>query len=379
METLVRYRSVCKLWCNIVDDPLFVYMHLVKGPVELVHMALCRDEIEEDKQRKLREKRIRSFNFHLLKLDKRYGKLYKLWKKSENPTNIKSRGQSFTYVVGSYKGLVCFIREKKLHIVNPLFFNDILTVPLPPRTALSESHDDTSYLSYSFGFDELSKSFKVICILNCRNLCGHRLRNAPLVLDLGIGMSSSSSSEITWRMLSSPLIRYPCMQSKRCQSLFVDGAFLFWGTRRSPGCGNLEILSFNLEKGTFKVITLPIARGMMEHRPSLFDFDGFVDNNRRIWVLISDDENNSGNTWTEIVKTKPNFNRFESITARGFYKYNCDIMFKIINNGYRAYNMKTGIITDAPHASPGVNSKHILLHQGSLICASNLTQLNLSS
>ncbi|GAA0148532.1 hypothetical protein LIER_07945 [Lithospermum erythrorhizon] len=380
IETLVRCRSVCKLWCNILDDLKFIYDHLEKGPFEFTHLALCKDETQETNLIKLRKRRNRFYNFYLLKVDNSFGILDKVWKKSENPTNIMMKSKSF--IVGCSKGVVCFIREKKLHFVNPLFLNDVVTVPLPPLTMdLMEGHDYSSYLSYSFGFDESSKRFKVICILQCHYGCGRgNSTSAPLVLDLGIG-KSSSCREVCWRSLLSKSIRHPCIRSKGCQSVFVDGAFVFLGRRRSPGCGNLEILSFNLEKETFKTITLPISAPVLDNRMSLFDFNGSIGllglvGGETMWIWVLDLYKDI-TTWIVKFLIKVPTNWFESVHALGINKANCEIMFKINFGGYYAYNMKTGITTAPLDCPPGLD--RILLQQGSLIRASNLTPLDCSS
>ncbi|GAA0168939.1 hypothetical protein LIER_23528 [Lithospermum erythrorhizon] len=210
----------------------------------------------------------------------------------------------------------------------------------------------------------LVASCNVIMVVTCGR---GNSTSAPLVLDFGIGKSSSSCREASWRSLLSKSIRHLCIRSKGCQSVFVDGAFMFLGRRRSPGCGNLEILSFNLEKKT------------LDNRMSLFDFNGSIGllglvGGETMWIWVLDLYKDI-TTWNVKFLIKVPTNWFESVHALGINKANCEIMFKINFSGYYAYNMKTGITTAPPDCPPRLD--RILLQQGSLIRASNLTPLDL--
>lgn len=221
LKSLLKLRCVSKLWCNIIDDPLFAHMQYDSSEVEPRRTLLL--GITDD---------YTEWRVNLT--------LYAACDNEETRVIHAAKIPIATFEFGrSYdccNGLMYFVTDKKIVVLNPLRSTHFRVLPPLP---ISDAWDLDS-TAIGLGFDSLTKTFKMVCI-------NYRPSSSTCTLVHTLGTTS-------WREVSG-LPAY-CDRYDNT-SVFVQG-FLHWMTRPSViQYREGRILAFDVSKETFKVIPHP--------------------------------------------------------------------------------------------------------------------------
>ncbi|XP_008804788.2 F-box/kelch-repeat protein At3g23880-like [Phoenix dactylifera] len=147
LKSVLRFCCVSKYWFNVIMDPDFRNLHFFQSPTEPTALILS--------QRKLLRENVISMNLLNLKDHKVHV--------SDNAISHMVGSHSFN-LVGTCNGLLCFTsfdQGESICVGNPIT-RELVTLPKPSRTASPEP----CTLVYGFGFDCLTKKYKVVRIFH---------------------------------------------------------------------------------------------------------------------------------------------------------------------------------------------------------------------
>lgn len=225
LKSLLRCKSVCKLWLSVISNPQFVesQLHLaVMSPTLLV---------------------IHYYGGYAASLLRR--------KSSVNPFPRQKPYllKNCEVISCSYNGIICLCDDEDVfYLWNPSIREFKRLPPAPPRRLAFAKYD-----KIGFGYDSISKDYRIIRIVG-ENLSDDVLPKVHLY----------SSNTDSWKRFEDPTLK----RLSRCghTDIVVNGVlYMENGT---------ELILFDLHREVFRVIVLP---GFIETKMSnLLDFEGSV-------------------------------------------------------------------------------------------------------
>ncbi|XP_074267201.1 putative F-box/kelch-repeat protein At3g17540 [Silene latifolia] len=282
-KTLLRFRSVCKPWCSIIDDPDFVYLHL---PLS---------NMNNNTKNKL------FVAFDIARWTCRKGNLMTI----RRADNLKKTGHNLMSSSGtddfpkSVNGLSCnglilmwqiIDNKKKLRLWNPSIRKTLL---IPPCPIPSHLHNKTEFV---FGFAPSTKEHKILAITFDEN---------PNTQPKDMFFAVYTLSDQRWSVRNNGFnVERSCFEhifwsiSRRSDTIFCQGAvhsmaYNLYGDNKKY----LVSLDFDSEKFTF--LELPDSSDDKSYtRMFLFILGeslavlSISQKYTRIWVLEHDDGGN---------------------------------------------------------------------------------------
>ncbi|XP_043692988.1 F-box protein CPR1-like [Telopea speciosissima] len=282
VKSLMRFRCVCKHWCNLVTKPHFIKMQL--------HQSTQIKEVS--------------------KLVFPYaGRLYSTNVGSCGKQYIKTRGQlknhmqkqlvlpfrdgncdMFLKIIGSCNGLLCLSAFDSLYLLNPVT-KEYKRLPYPEILTGRSSSSSTILTIFGFGYSPRTDEYKVMMITYF--MIEQPVHSAVFVYTLGINSY--------WRLIkgTSHKINYPYHHG------LVNGA-LHWMTSGIPDSSKVVPISFDFGDEKFRELFLPksFSQDDTNHPMGLGELSGFLslyhckaDENFDIWVMkVYGDEQ----SWTKV-------------------------------------------------------------------------------
>ncbi|XP_008442750.2 F-box protein CPR1-like isoform X2 [Cucumis melo] len=265
-ESLLRFKSVCKSWYALIDDPKFLTKHMLDSfPHKhvLIKRALTNDSGEQE------------LVFSILKFS-----LYR----SVSIMDINLPFQEidpYLEVCGHSHGLVCLSNLDDVFLVNPMTRQ---FRKLPPSILISRVDPDVySAIAFSigFGYDAKSSNFKVVRIVSCR---GNFVANFGQMTRVEIYDLSKGK----WREIEAPLF---CDRAFRTPTfdMYHEGIFYFWGYGESRLSTADHIITFDMSQEVCGKISVPESYDDKKHKTSL----GIL--NRSIVLFVYPFESNEKN------------------------------------------------------------------------------------
>ncbi|XP_042016418.1 F-box protein At5g65850-like [Salvia splendens] len=231
IKSLLRLRTVCRFWRDVIDSPYFRKLHTLNDnnlPDDTVYIQISFDHDDDIKPNKVLVNLQLQHN-HKDLMSYEYANIY--WELV--PT-----------IVGSVKGLICINPRNitiPIAICNP-FLGQVKNLPLTsfgPSCKIGQR-------SVAIGFDE---DYKVVQVLTCLK---HRCLHAQLY----------SRTADSWRELAvecSITYRTEFYNVSPIKSSCKNGHFAHWCM---GGHGfTSRILSFDMKNEVFRIITLPFVLG----------------------------------------------------------------------------------------------------------------------
>ncbi|KMT06752.1 hypothetical protein BVRB_7g159120 [Beta vulgaris subsp. vulgaris] len=258
-KSLMRFKSVCKSWYNLIKCPDFSKLHLERSLTTRSNLHYV----------------IQTPMFHLADFDT-----------FDNPIELnhpyKTNYPSDCRVVGSCNGLLCLHRyfnfQLPLCIYNPTTRTYKL---LPFLTVRAPFNYRRSMFTFGFGYDNASKDYK--CVRVFRNL-----NKATGTYESEVMVCSLKDDE--WR-------RAPDVASDfdfdYRRSVFVKDKIHWVGGREKDGVrALLPIVAFSLRDETFSTLPVPNLDTMRFKRMFLGELDGclclsvsYIDKYCDVWVM----------------------------------------------------------------------------------------------
>ncbi|KAJ4961842.1 hypothetical protein NE237_021752 [Protea cynaroides] len=235
IESVLRCRSVCKLWYNLGYDSYFIHLHQsksMKQPPRLVFDRFKENSDiasnlvmvnREEGDYKFREIPLMGFNSDELQVGRRFE------------------------IVGSCNGFLCLtfgINFSPSCLYNPI----TREVMMLPQTDVALR--GIPLLNYGFGFDSFHNKYKVVGVF----------KTFGEILTVG---------ESRWRKLEFPRTVIE-NDDPRSRSLFLDG-IIFWFIEGYE----YEILALDIESEKFWTINCPPPKEN-NYRGNLIEIDGFL-------------------------------------------------------------------------------------------------------
>ncbi|PIA61921.1 hypothetical protein AQUCO_00200129v1 [Aquilegia coerulea] len=221
IEGLIQCTSLCKNWYKLIKQPVFMDMQLQKAMYQprrilLVPIPLMADinfPRMRDIQKLPRMRDIKKLpTKYLVLVDKVEGK----WKGRVIPVTNSKRNSVYAWthnftIVDTCNGLLCLTSPCSITIYNPI------TRECVNIAKSEENHSDRFYV-YGFGFDIVSKKYKVVqvSIKMCRGY-----QSSGNIGDIIKG-EIITLGEGSWRKLV-----FPCLikADDRSKPVLLDGAF----------------------------------------------------------------------------------------------------------------------------------------------------------
>lgn len=265
MKSLLRFRSVCKNWRNIIDDHSFANMHSASAAFNFS------DDVEPQVLTPLGP----SKTMHSLT----YDDIDNVIKQSERPILDFSKIEENYIVYCVAYGLICFQNldhQEKVYLCNPLR-REILELPKPSLYS--------GWVRFGIGFDHTINTYKII------RVTAREAFNGDLYDKFEVYALGSNS----WREVSPPLPFYHHLFNNWGVSAYGDIHWLLY-----LGSSRWMIISFDFSKEKFNRTPLYFVEvyNMINLRGSLaifgrashshFDCDLFVtkDHRKREWVRV---------------------------------------------------------------------------------------------
>ncbi|KAK7391198.1 hypothetical protein VNO78_19610 [Psophocarpus tetragonolobus] len=221
VRSLLQFRSVCKLWKTLIDNPQFAKVHLRTSASHgsTAHLQLASPIVEDSK--------ILSYSVESV---------------FQNPS-LPVEGHSYTMdakytILGSCNGLLCLSDLYKRHVIllNPSTRLQSQRFPISVLPQPSLSH-------YGFGYDHVNDKYKL--------LVADFTQTVTKIYTFGSSSNSNSNSNCC-RVIQN----FPCHLTKRAGK-FVSGTLNWMAKREEHGCERRMILSFDLGKETYGEVLLP--------------------------------------------------------------------------------------------------------------------------
>ncbi|GJM98500.1 hypothetical protein PR202_ga15521 [Eleusine coracana subsp. coracana] len=222
VSSLLRFRRVCKQWCNMINDPRFIREHALRAPKHLL-LFLPKFDISTGHRKIFEPNRA-------MKVNENWSPL----------TWAASHIDPDDHLFASCNGLLCFYKTYMLKIANPAS-GQCLHISKPDGILLYDFH----YL-YSFGFHPVTGEYKILHFLREPQ---HYKSGRPFHFDT---IQVYTLGEDKWKGIRTP--RKCCMVNLGVVN--VDGA-MYWLTEdEGTSCG-MSLVSFDLREETFTSIQLP--------------------------------------------------------------------------------------------------------------------------
>ncbi|KAA0043955.1 F-box protein CPR30-like [Cucumis melo var. makuwa] len=248
-ESLLRFKSVCKSWYVLIDNPKFVTKHLLNSFSHkhvLIKRALTNNSGEQE------------LVFSILKFS---------FDRSLSIMNINLPFQEIDpllEICGHSHGLVCLTDCDDAFLVNPMTKQ---SRKLPPSILIfrTGSYDPYSYsavpFSIGFGYDAKSNDFKVVRIVSFRGY-------STMVMCPHIRVEIYDLSKDKWREIEAP----PFCGDANCTphfDMYHEGTFYFWGHGESSIFEADHIVTFDMSQEVFSKISVPESYDDKKHKTSL--------------------------------------------------------------------------------------------------------------
>ncbi|KAL9227947.1 hypothetical protein vseg_003578 [Gypsophila vaccaria] len=223
-KSLLRFKSVCNAWYDLITDPDFARLHLQRSMATQTNVHFV----------------IKTPKLHLADFDS-----------FENPVvlnyplrNLMHKGAE---IVGSCNGLLCIWhmdRSLSLYLYNPTTQTHKSLPTLPINTPFNYNGMN---FSFGFGYDSVSREYKCVRILqSLDNETGHFQSEVMLY------------SLKTDRWTKGPDVPYYFIYPKLCASALLDETIHWLG--ESTERVHLPIVAFSLRDETFSSIMLPTLK-----------------------------------------------------------------------------------------------------------------------
>ncbi|CAN6174715.1 unnamed protein product [Urochloa humidicola] len=218
-STLLRCRHICKQWNRIIRDPQFIMAHLQKAPrcpLMFSHRETCSKKLYPSEAILFDETWVPSrWNVPVIEPD--------------------------DFLCASCNGLVCLYSDKTTIKIANLATGEFLHVEKPDKK-LKGDH----YCFYNFGFDPVTKEYKVIHFPCERSTFPVGRVNDIQVYTLG---------DEKWRCVGSP--KTQILDYTRYSGVInVDGA-MYWLTEDKESTWGCTAVSFDLYEEHFEWIRMP--------------------------------------------------------------------------------------------------------------------------
>ena len=244
VQSLLRFRAVCKTWGNAIDSQSFRKLHTHNNDSNKSHDMVYLQLIHFSEQDKVYLQV--TFDNAGNRVEKELSiKLQGNWY-SQLAYDLDDQFNDFSpRLVDAVKGLICFNSTElrvPIAICNP-FLGEVKPLPLTPSNPSNYSCKICSRM-VAIGFDE---DYKVVQLLSCFR---HPYLHAQVY----------SKSTDSWRELADIVIndvdfRLVCPIKSGC----ANGYFAHWYAYVKKAGGDLvwKILSFDMKNEVFREITLP--------------------------------------------------------------------------------------------------------------------------
>ena len=324
VKSILRFKCVSPLWCNIIDDPCLAHMHLTQCVEEPSNILLLDYHTGKPPSVTFRE------------LDQGFFKA---------DMNLVTKSPYF--LEGCCKGLVCFTKtgdDSVLVLFNPLR-QEVLALPPPTTSSICKR-------KYGLGFDCSRNKYKVVSV----SLNSQGCYEAEVYT---LGTRSS------WRAISKGP---PCALAKN--SIFACGA-LHWLVHHDVASDDLKgkIVSFDVGKEEFGLISPPKFGSwhLLDLGGNLALVDRSSGRHIEIWVMKDYEKKE----WVKEYKIdiKPPIEMADNLLVEviGLWKHGEILLYYL--SIYLSYNPKTGEMRYV-HI-PGLSQDtQVLCHMGSLLSIS---------
>ncbi|KNA16347.1 hypothetical protein SOVF_089980 [Spinacia oleracea] len=216
-KSLIRFKSVCKSWYELINGVDFVNRHLERSLatqtnlhfVYNAHDTLCMADFD-------------SFN---------------------KPIELNYPFRDSVMVVGSFNGLLCLqsSNQRPLVIYNPT----TQTYKKLPLLGKSASFDHLrSMWHFGFGYDSIARDYKCVSVIQCGNGNGYRMgpfENEVMVYSL---------KDDSWRKARTPSVPFNFGYRR---NVFVNDSIHWVGGVNE----NVAIVAFDLRDETFSTLPIP--------------------------------------------------------------------------------------------------------------------------
>ena len=269
VKLLVQLRCLCKFFNSLISDPEFTKKHL--------HLSTTRHHLilssKNDKSRELR-----LFDFPISSV---FSSSIVTQTQLNLPISLKTNGYGKHLAVCSCDGILCISSTSVDHRYAILWNPSIRKFKiLPPQEDYRWKRVFDSF--YSFGYDHFIHNYKVIVIYLCITSKTNEVRVHTLGTD-------------NWRRMHD----FPFCGLIRGSGIFVSGT-VNWFAFDVPNNCRREIVSFDLEKESFKILSQPNLEkdswnlGVLKDCLCIFSHnDIFVD----VWIMK---EYGNKESWTKL-------------------------------------------------------------------------------
>ncbi|XP_058189827.1 F-box protein At3g07870-like [Rhododendron vialii] len=244
-KSLIRFRSVSKLWNSLITSPNFITSHFnqsLANPInsyDNLPLVIVRQCIVDDRWSRLEHYKLfidtgdddNTFDEYL-----------------EIPFPLKSSRRPFYVLLGYVKGLFCVFEQEEIFLWNPSIRKSI---SLPKPCITTKTHGSMAY-DLGFGYDSRTNDYKVVRVLTLRGTKPSEEVEVPLVEVYSLNVGS-------WKVCSGAGDSFPLevrIRYSRCPSACLEGAIHFAAVHRSNWSVRL-ICSFDLGDEVFRTIALP--------------------------------------------------------------------------------------------------------------------------
>ncbi|XP_021747821.1 F-box protein CPR30-like [Chenopodium quinoa] len=309
-KSLLRIKSVCKLWYNIIKDPDFVTRHFEQSNLQIVF-----------KNPILHLSDFNTFN-NVVELDYPFKDMDVIYKEGSFYNGLR--------VIGSCRGILCL--SMTYHPYTIIFYNPTTqTHKILPFLPLKSPFKDNWNLG--FGYDPVSKDFKCVSILQWKSSEGNFMSQA-MVYSLKADSWRRGAHDVPYY---DSHFRY-CVDFKGALHWPVDGDKILV----SP------IVCFNLNDESFSSLPLPnydiefyvrVHIGVLDDCLSLMlnDFN-YCD----VWVMK---EYGISSSWTKLFRVSKH-NIVKDLMPISFYKERKILLANFLLYNVACVNLQTLEITN---------------------------------
>lgn len=248
--SLLRFKSVCKSWCAVIENSSFIFKHLNRAENHLIAMR-CRDRYDKVAFFLLFGKSVEvciNLDFPFFKEDSQES--FEVCINRDSPFFKEVRLQ----MVASCNGIIClhdqlrgrpFITNRPINLVlwNPAT-KELRALPEPSCPSYIKRS-----LNFGFGFDSKANDYKVVRITIFWDELGRPVGNQVEVYSLSLD---------SWRRIDAILpVKYIMTRTESTADL--NGTYR-WCALYECDDDNEVMLTFDLCKELFRTTPLPVSR-----------------------------------------------------------------------------------------------------------------------
>ncbi|XP_008442746.2 F-box protein CPR1-like [Cucumis melo] len=320
-ESLLRFKSVCKSWYVLINDPKFVAKHLLDS-FSHKHVLL---------------KRILTNNFGKKELALSILKFSPDRSVSVMDINLPFQEiNPFFEVCGHAHGIVCLSDLDNAFLINPMTSQ---FRKLPP-SILTFRGCSAVALAIGFGYDAKSSNFKVVRMVGFWG-------NSIMLMPSPIRVEIYDLSKDKWREIGAPSFDGRASWTPSFD-MYHEGTFYWWGCGepRINEAGRIEhIITFDMSEEVFGKISVPKSYDDKKHKTSLGVLNRSIvlfvypfesnETNIDIWEMKKDES--SVVSWSKLLTIVPTFGIEQPLLF-----VSCEELLMESRNGHVImYNCKT--------------------------------------